>query len=163
VASRSSWGRILVEETGPAAHVDKLRALAETRGVAWNAIAAPEESTFYGALDMGVVPAEARDWTAVPPAAELDDLIAATDLQGGVHCHTRYSDGGDSIEDMARAADARGLRYLTITDHSPTASYAGGVSVDRLHEQWDEMARVQEKVKVRLLRGPEPAILADGG
>src|SRR4029079_13687040 len=50
-----------------------------------------------------------------------------------------------------------------ITDHSPTASYAGGVSVDRLHEQWDEMERVQETVKVRLLRRTESDILADGG
>jgi DNA polymerase (family 10) len=163
LAARSRWGRALVEETGPAAHVDDLRARAEARGMAWNAIAAPEESTLYGALDLAVVPVEAREWTTVPPAADLDDLVSAADLQGGVHCHTTYSDGGDSIEDMARAADARGLRYLTITDHSPTASYAGGLTIDRLHEQWDEIARVQEKVKVRLLRGTESDILADGG
>jgi len=63
---------------------------------------------------------------------------------------------------MALAADALGLRYLTITDHSPTASYAGGVTLDRLAAQWDEIARVQETVRVRLLRGTESDILADG-
>ena len=64
---------------------------------------------------------------------------------------------------MARAADAMGMRYLTITDHSPTAFYARGLDVDRLHAQWDEIARVQETVSVRLLRGTESDILADGG
>jgi DNA polymerase (family X) len=54
------------------------------------------------------------------------------------------------------------MQYLTITDHSPTASYAGGLTVDRLRRQWEEIARVQEKVQVRLLRGTESDILADG-
>jgi DNA polymerase (family 10) len=51
---------------------------------------------------------------------------------------------------------------MTITDHSPTASYAHGLEVDRLRAQWDEIARVQEQVAVRLLRGTESDILADG-
>src|SRR6185295_4279325 len=90
------------------------------------------------------------------------DLVREEDVQGFVHCHTVYSDGRHSVAQMARAAEARGLRYLTITDHSPTASYAGGLSVDRLHAQWEEIARVQEEVSVRLLRGTESDILADG-
>jgi DNA polymerase (family 10) len=51
---------------------------------------------------------------------------------------------------------------MTITDHSPTASYAGGLDVDRLRRQWDEIARVQQSVNIRLLRGTESDILADG-
>src|SRR5262249_34596856 len=61
-----------------------------------------------------------------------------------------------------RAADALGVEYMTITDHSPAAAYAGGLSVDRLRAQWEEIARVQERVSVRLLRGTESDILADG-
>src|SRR5262249_16722148 len=53
-------------------------------------------------------------------------------------------------------------RYLTITDHSQTASYAGGLDVDRLRRQWDEIAAVQERVRVRLLRGTESDILQEG-
>jgi DNA polymerase (family 10) len=64
------------------------------------------------------------------------------------------------FEQMADAADALEMKYLTITDHSSTAHYANGVAVDRLHRQWDEIARVQERVKVRLLRGTESDILA---
>jgi DNA polymerase (family 10) len=79
-----------------------------------------------------------------------------------VHCHTTYSDGKDTVEEMALAADAMGLKYLTITDHSPTAFYAGGVDLDRLKRQWEEIDEVQEKVKVKLLKGTESDILADG-
>jgi DNA polymerase (family 10) len=80
-----------------------------------------------------------------------------------VHCHTTYSDGRHTLAEMARAADALGMRYMTVTDHSPTAAYAGGLTIDRLREQWDEIDRVQETVSVRLLRGTESDILADGG
>jgi DNA polymerase (family 10) len=89
-------------------------------------------------------------------------LITLEDIRGMTHCHTLYSDGRNSIEAMARAAEAMGMAYLTITDHSPSAYYAGGVGIDRLRAQWDEIARVQERVKVKLLRGTESDILADG-
>ena len=79
-----------------------------------------------------------------------------------VHCHTIYSDGKATIDEMARGAEALGMKYLTITDHSPTASYAGGVKADRLKAQWEEIDRVQERVKVRLLKGTESDILAEG-
>src|SRR5947207_14645623 len=79
-----------------------------------------------------------------------------------VHCHTVYSDGRATIAEMARAADAMGLQYLTITDHSPSAHYAGGLTVERLRRQWDEIERVQPLVQVRLLRGTESDILPAG-
>ena len=62
---------------------------------------------------------------------------------------------------MARAAEAMGMKYITITDHSPTAFYANGVKLDRLKRQWDEIDRVQETVKLKLLRGTESDILRD--
>jgi len=79
-----------------------------------------------------------------------------------VHCHTHYSDGKNSVEEMARGAEALGMKYMTITDHSPTAFYANGLPLDRLKRQWEDIAKAQEKVKVRLLRGTESDILADG-
>ena len=51
------------------------------------------------------------------------------------------------------------MKYITITDHSPTAHYAGGLPLDRLKRQWEDIDRAQEKVKVRLLRGTESDIL----
>jgi DNA polymerase (family 10) len=79
-----------------------------------------------------------------------------------VHCHTQWSDGRATIEEMALAAEAMGMEYITITDHSGRAHYAGGVTPDRIEEQWDEIARVQERVSVKLLRGTEADILEDG-
>ena len=78
------------------------------------------------------------------------------------HCHTVYSDGRNSIEEMALAAEAMGMAYLTITDHSQSAHYARGVGIDRLRAQWDEIARVQERVNIKLLKGTESDILAEG-
>jgi DNA polymerase (family 10) len=63
---------------------------------------------------------------------------------------------------MAQAAAARGLGFLTITDHSASAHYAGGLDDARLREQWNEIAQVQADSPVRLLRGTESDILADG-
>src|SRR6185369_2025631 len=66
------------------------------------------------------------------------------------------------IEQMVRAAEAMGMKYITITDHSPTAFYANGVNIDRLERQWEEIDEVQELVKVKILRGTESDILANG-
>lgn len=124
------------------------------------------EEDLYAALGLAYVPPELREDTGELEAARdravPTDLVRLEDVRGLVHCHTSWSDGRASLEDMARAADALGVEYLTVTDHSPTASYAGGVEADRMKLQWEEIGRVQEKVKVRLLRGTESDILEDG-
>jgi len=91
-----------------------------------------------------------------------DDLILIEDIKGMVHCHTTFSDGRNTVEEMALAAQSMGIKYMTITDHSPTAHYARGLEIDRLKLQWDEISRVQEKVSIKLLRGTESDILRDG-
>ena len=65
--------------------------------------------------------------------------IALRDIRGMLHCHTNYSDGKHTVEEMARGAEKLGVSYLTITDHSPTAFYAGGLKVDRLRRQWEKL------------------------
>jgi len=154
-----------LQATGSEAHVAKLtqRALAPDRALT---SACRTEAEIYAALGLPFVPPELReDAGEIEAAAEdrlPDDLVELDDLQGAVHCHTVHSDGRHTVEEMARAADALGLRYLTITDHSASATYANGLDVDRLRRQWDEIARVQERVAVRLLRGTESDILRDG-
>ena len=124
------------------------------------------EADLYRHLGLPYLPPELREGVGEIEAAlagELPaELVEEGDIQGLVHCHTNYSDGRHTVEEMARAAEAMGMQYITITDHSPTASYAGGLTLDRLKRQWDEIDRVQEKVKVQLLRGTESDILADG-
>jgi DNA polymerase (family X) len=159
LAPQSRRGVALLEETGPAAHVARLQARARARGLDWDHLEADDEGAVYHQLRLPEVPPEARE---APDDAAPEGLVTLADIRGVVHCHTDQSDGRHTLEQMARAADARGFGYLTVTDHSPTASYAGGLTVDRLRRQWDEIARVQEHVRVRLLRGTESDILADG-
>jgi DNA polymerase (family 10) len=161
--------------TGSKSHYSKLQALAESKGGAL----CPEgfrtgggerfrpevEEEIYRHLGMQYVPPELREDEGEIEAAlagTLPVLVSQDDIQGMVHCHTVYSDGKNTVEEMALAAEAMGMKYLTITDHSPSAFYARGVKLDRLKIQWEEIARVQERVKVRLLRGTESDILDDG-
>ncbi len=124
------------------------------------------EAALYRALGMQHVPPELREDTGEIEAARAgklpEDLVRLEDVRGMVHCHTTWSDGRASLEDMARGADALGMAYMTVTDHSRSAGYAGGLDEDRMKRQWDEIAAVQEKVKVRLLRGTESDILETG-
>jgi len=124
------------------------------------------EAALYAALGLQLVPPELREDEGEIEAARAgtlpDDLVSLEDVRGLVHCHTTWSDGRATLEEMARAADALGIEYMTITDHSPSAFYAGGLDEDRMKQQWEELARVQEGVKVRLLRGTESDILETG-
>ncbi len=124
------------------------------------------EAELYGALGLAYVPPELREDAGELEAARAgavpEDLVSLEDVRGLVHCHTSWSDGKATLLDMARAAEALGAEYLTITDHSASAHYAGGLDADRLRRQWDEIARVQEQVRIRLLRGTEADILDDG-
>jgi len=161
--------------TGTEGHLAKLKVVAEARGLEMDEdgltrggrrVSVKEEADIYRELELPFIEPELREDEGEVEAAVTGtlptDLLRVEDVQGLVHCHTHYSDGKNSVEEMARGADALGMKYMTITDHSPTAFYANGLPLDRLHRQWDDIAKAQEKVKVRLLRGTESDILADG-
>ena len=167
----------LFVETGSKSHVDKVQRLADegmgskgkrraTARKSASTSGLQNEEDIYHSLGMQYVPPELReDQGEIEAALEgklPEDLITLPDIRGMVHCHTTYSDGKHSIEEMVRAAEAMGMKYITITDHSPTAFYAGGVTLDRLKRQWEEIDEVQEKVKIRILRGTESDIVANG-
>ena len=163
VVPHAAFATTLLRATGSAAHVEHLERLARERGVR---LTGSSEEELYRLLGLPFIPPELReDEGEIEAALSGDlpaDLVTAADITGLVHCHTVYSDGQHTVEQMARAADMLGMKYMTITDHSPSAAYAGGLTVDRLKAQWDEIAHVQETVSVRLLRGTESDILADG-
>jgi DNA polymerase (family X) len=177
VVPPGDYATLLHHLSGSKAHHVRLRGLARDRGLTlseWglarvddgSKLAVAEEADIYRALSMQYVPPELREDQGEVEAALAgalpEDLLRLEDVRGMVHCHTTHSDGHATVEEMALAAEAMGMEYLTVTDHSPSAAYAGGVTVDRLKAQWDEIARVQEKVKVRLLRGTESDILEEG-
>ncbi|HZM49291.1 MAG TPA: PHP domain-containing protein [Vicinamibacteria bacterium] len=167
----TAWHRL----TGSEGHLAKLAVVAEARGLQMDEdgltrggrrVSVKDEADIYRELELPFIEPELREDEGEVEAAVTGtlptDLLRVEDVQGLVHCHTHYSDGKNSVEEMARGADALGMKYMTITDHSPTAFYANGLPLDRLKRQWEDIAKAQEKVKVRLLRGTESDILADG-
>jgi DNA polymerase (family 10) len=172
LCTRENAGATLLRTTGSEAHLKALQTHAQSRGLdlrgeglidvdGKSSPANSAEEAIYARLGLGYVPPERRADDVLPVSGTCE-LVERRHLRGAVHCHTTYSDGKHSIEAMARAAQALGFEYITITDHSPSAHYAGGVDIDRLMQQWDEIARVQEQVDIRILRGTESDILADG-
>jgi DNA polymerase (family 10) len=166
-----AWHR----RTGSPGHLESLAAHAAARGLALDErglnrdgrpLPVAAEEDLYRALGLPYVPPEMREADGEVAAAAAGGLpprlVGADDVRGMVHCHTTWSDGKHTVEQMARAAEEMGMSYITITDHSPTAAYAGGLNLDQLRRQWDELDRVQQKVRVRLLRGSEVDILKDG-
>jgi DNA polymerase (family 10) len=137
-------------------------------GLDLDTLAATSERELYDRLGLPPLPAEVRTGDGEVAAAlagdDFEDLVSLEDVRGAVHCHTLYSDGKLSISGMAAAAIERGLDYLTITDHSPSAHYAGGLDVERLIAQREEIAQVQLEYGDRLaiLAGTESDILPDG-
>jgi DNA polymerase (family 10) len=180
VAARpDEFALALLTETGSRTHVNKLQEIAAREGSKSKSKGSRKttqtsarlakldgETHIYQQLGMQYVPPELREDQGEIEAALAgklpEDLVQLEDIRGMVHCHTTYSDGKHTIEEMARAAEAMGMKYVTITDHSPTAFYAGGVTLDRLKRQWEEIDEVQEKVKIKILRGTESDIVANG-
>ncbi|MFY9574538.1 MAG: DNA polymerase/3'-5' exonuclease PolX, partial [Blastocatellia bacterium] len=177
VAGPGEYWNLLHHETGSKAHLKKLNSIAAEKGMELlpdkiklvgkrTILRVQSEPDIYRHLGMQYVPPELREDEGEIEAALShsipDDLIEISDIKGMVHCHTTYSDGRNTVEEMARAAEAMGMKYMTITDHSPTAHYAGGLKADRLKMQWEEISRVQENVSIKLLRGTESDILRDG-
>jgi DNA polymerase (family X) len=156
------------------AHLARLRQKAEERGLHLEPtglfhhgkrVPLRDEAELYEKLGLSWVPPEMREDIGEIELAEAGDpfdLVSESDVRGFTHCHSTWSDGKHSILQMARAAEKRGASFITITDHSSNAHYAGGLDVERLERQWEEIDEVQEQVTIKILRGTEADILADG-
>lgn len=128
------------------------------------------EEALYRQLDLGFIPPELREdygeFELVESGRE-PDLVTENDLRGILHAHSTWSDGKKSIRQMAAACMERGYHYLAVTDHSRTAAYAGGLSIDQLYEQWKEIDELnneysREGTDFFILKGIESDILDDG-
>jgi len=162
--------------TGSATHVEEMNAFARNKGfeIAGNSligkggksVVLKDEGAFFAALDLEPIPPEMREGMGEIEAAarrELPDLVTYDDLRGVLHCHSDYSDGTATIEEMANAAQERGWDYIGISDHSESAFYAGGLKRDKLLRQQEEIDRLNAEMKgFRILKGIEADILADG-
>ncbi len=129
-------------------------------------VSCSEEKDIFVKLGLEYIPPELREDTGEIAAAEkgtLPNLIEETDLRGTFHCHTTYSDGANSLEEMLQAAQSRKWEYLGIADHSQSAQYARGLSKADITRQRKEIDALNKNYgSCRLLHGIESDILADG-
>ena len=162
--------------TGSAEHVAQVTSFAESNGFTLDETTLRKgkgkpfklssESDFFESLGLDEIPAELREGFGEVEAAETGDLphlVTSEDIRGALHCHSTYSDGAASIEEMANAAKERGWKYIGITDHSQAAFYAGGMKQDKVLRQHEEIDELNASMKgFRILKGIECDILASG-
>jgi DNA polymerase (family X) len=173
--SKEEYPIALWRATGSSVHVEELTTYAGEHGFrfAENAliksgkrVAVSSEDALFAALGLAPIPPELREGMGEVDAAakrKLPELITYDDLRGVLHCHSDYSDGGATIEQMALAAQERGWSYVGISDHSESAFYAGGLKRDKLALQHEEIDRLNARMKdFTILKGIEADILADG-
>ncbi len=128
-------------------------------------IAGRTEEDVYGALKLPWIPPEIREAQGEIELAHrrtLPRLVAAEDIRGDLHMHTTWSDGADTAEAMARAAQARGYAYVCITDHSQSLKFAGGVTIEDLGRHARAARQLTDRLGIRVLLGTEADILPDG-
>lgn len=175
VVPDESYGAALAYFTGSNAHNIVLRKRAQERKLKLNeygvfrgekAIAGETEESVYAALDLPWIPPELREdrgeveWAERSP---LPKLVTRADLKGDLHCHTKASDGANTLREMAEAAKARGFAYLAITEHSQRLRMVHGLDSIRLLKQMDEIDRLNASLEgIVLLKGVEVDILEDG-
>ena len=175
VSAAVNAGAVLVQATGSDSHLRMLAQHAAENGFALNGAAlwrgsefvpTPDEETLYERLGLSYIPPELREGQGeieVASRHDLPRLLERNDLRGFLHCHTAYSDGSNSVMELAQACLAEGYQYIGITDHSQAAAYAGGLKSDDLARQSDEIDAVNSVLKgIRVLKGVEADILQDG-
>ena len=175
VVAEASFGAALLYFTGSKAHNIRLRTLAIERRMKLNeyglfagrrTVAAATEQEIYGKLGLPWIPPELREDRGEIEAAMKDALpvlIERRDLAGDLHAHTDWSDGAAGIEAMARAAQAHGLSYLAISDHSRRLTVAHGLDPPRLARQCAEVEALNRRLAgIELLTGIEVDVLDDG-
>ncbi len=175
VLEPARYGSLLQYFTGSKDHNVALRELSLDQGLSLSEygfkrdgeeILCADEESVYNTLGLPWIPPELRENRGEIETArrgELPKLIALGDIKGDLHVHTSWSDGVNSIAEMAEAARARGYQYAVISDHTQSLGVAQGLTPERLREQRAEINRLNEHLAdFRLLQGAEVEIKADG-
>jgi DNA polymerase (family 10) len=150
VAEPERFGTALMRATGSRAYVAALEPLPD----------GPDETAVFRTLGVPWCPPELRE---EPFRGEPPKLVEPGQIRGDLHCHSTWSDGRATIEEMARAAQQRGYDYVAICDHTPAVGAVRGLTADDVRRQGEEIAAANELLEpFRVLRGIECDILPDG-
>lgn len=171
------FGTALQYATGSKEHNVRLREMALDKGLSLSdqsfmredeteILYATEEEVYYE-LGMPWIPPEIREDKGEIQGAlagKLPKLIEVKNIRAELHCHTTWSDGQSSIQEMAVAAKKHGYKTLAITDHSPSIGLVNGLSIERLRQQRKEIEKLRKKMDdtLTILHGVEVEIKADG-
>ena len=176
VVDPESFGAALQYFTGSKDHNVKVRERAVRMGLKINEygvfrvkddkrLAGRTEEDVYAAVGLPWIPPEIREDQGEVELAEkrkLPRLIALEDIRGDLQMHTRWSDGSEPVEQMARVAKERGYEYIAITDHSQSLKFVGGVPVEELRANARTCRKVSDKLGIAVLIGTECDVLPDG-
>lgn len=129
-------------------------------------ITAADEEAYFKEAGLAFIPAclrEDPDLVKLAQKGEAPSIIQPKDIRAIIHCHSNWSDGSNTIEQMAEAAMKRGLEYLVLSDHSKSAFYAQGLTEERIREQHLQIDELNKKIgPFRIFKSIESDILNDG-
>jgi DNA polymerase (family 10) len=177
MVEHDSFGSLLQYFTGSKEHNIALRTKYQKKGLKLSEYGITDvahdrlekfatEEAFYKRLGMQYIPPEIREDQGeieLSEKHEIPRLVDLRDIKGDFHAHSNWSDGNNTIEEMALAAKDEGYKYIAITDHSKGLGIAHGLTEERLKEQVREISRLNQKLKgFRILCGMEVDIRADG-
>ena len=160
-SAAQNFAQQLLITTGSALHLDLLKKISSELSEG------STEKEIYNQLNLAYIEPELRegmDEVELAKNNSLPKLITFEDLKGTLHNHSTYSDGVHSLAEMARySKEELGLEYLGICDHSKTAVYANGLTIERLEQQWAEIDTLNQKLApFKIFKGIESDILSDG-
>ncbi len=175
VVDDECYGAALHYFTGSKAHNIAVRKLGQKRGLKINEygvfkgeklIAGKTEESVFKTVGLPYIPPELREDRGEIKAAQegrLPELVTLSDLKGDLHMHTKATDGRNTLEEMARAAQDHGFQYLAVTEHSRRLTVARGMDHRRLMEHMEAIDHLNDKLKgFTVLKGIEVDILEDG-
>lgn len=178
VKADAAWQQILL--TGSTQHVEALLQVAQTNTIAprdtslsrqgetWSPT---EEAEIYRECGLAYVPAECREGSdeielakqCMEEKRDFPRLVTRADIQGILHAHSHYSDGKNSLREMAEATKRMGFQYFGISDHSQSAGYANGLKLEAIRRQHQEIDELNaELAPFHIFKGIEADILDDG-
>ncbi len=171
VVQGSSFASALQYFTGSKEHNTLLRGRAQKQGYKLNEYGLfreekPEdldtEEEIFEHLGLSYIPPELREGLSEIDS-EIPNLVIESDIKGVLHAHSTYSDGVHTLRELATAIRNMGYEYLGITDHSQSAAYAGGLSIDSIKKQHKEIDKLNKELKpFHIFKGIESDILKDG-